>query len=156
MIAKKGSVLYDNLASVIIFAILTLLVFTFLVKYYSVSRPVADWSKSLNSVKNAVNNLDKENLELTRSANINLEGYVIKGFGPGAICPDEKSPCVCACKNPECSNAQDNNKKYCRIVLFQPADDFIINPTDGAIITYILTLEKIGDSPRVIISNIIR
>jgi len=155
MIAKKSGKIEDNLVEIIIFAVITYFVIVFIIKYSQISKPVPTWSKSLNSVERAINNLDEDNLELTRTANVQLKGYVIKGFAPSSICLDEESSCICACKTPECSNAQ-SEKKYCRDVLFQPRDDFIIAPDEEDVSrTYTLKLEKVGDSKEVIISSIV-
>ncbi|MBD3203999.1 hypothetical protein GF327_06875 [Candidatus Woesearchaeota archaeon] len=127
---KKASLAWNELVKVILFFILLILVYNFIQNLYSATKSIPEWARSLSSVEDAVNNLDILYPEETRTANVKLSGkYLIKGFSESTgICPEnEKKPhCICACSNPECSNINGKETKYCRSIKLEPSPDFLI------------------------------
>jgi len=158
MIAKKADITVENLIMAILFFAIFVLVMIFAYKVYRQVKPVPPWSKSLTSVEKAINTLDPGNSEVTRTANVQLKKYSIKGFNKSyGMCPeDEKPHCICACDSVNCDNAREDKEKYCRNVFIPPQKNFVITQDDEKPATYRLGLEKVDDQIQVKVVEIIR
>jgi hypothetical protein len=159
MTAKKGTMLAENLVKAILFLILAAFVFVFLAKLYNMYKPIPKWARSLSSVENAIENLDEDNLELTRTATVQLEKYFVKGFkeNSGMCVDNENEPhCICACTTPECENAKED-KKYCKSIPFNPGDNFVIQklPDSEGPLAYRIGLEENLDKKELVVLGLI-
>ena len=127
---KKAKLMEENLIVGILFAIITIAVLIFVAKVLIQGRPVPEWSKSLSAVEKALNSLDEEYIEQTRTANVLLEDYFIQGFDEDSgVCPEDKDMphCICACDTMDCDSGRGSSRKFCKNIIYEPSAGFLIN-----------------------------
>jgi hypothetical protein len=127
---KKAKLMEENLIVGILFAVITIAILIFVAKFILQGRPVPDWSSSLTSVEKALNSLDEEYIEQTRTANVLIEDHFIQGFNEeSGVCPEDKDMphCICACDTMDCASGRGSSNKYCKNILYEPSTGFIIN-----------------------------
>ncbi|MEK6916117.1 MAG: hypothetical protein AABW92_00070 [Nanoarchaeota archaeon] len=123
-------------AKALLFAAVAILVFIFIARTSNVLKAAPEWTNALTASQQAINSLDPDKPELTRTINAQLKNYHIKGLNKENCPVNEKAPyCVCACSDAECSNAKNDEKKYCRNVKYE-ADGYVIKPDSDKLVTY--------------------
>ena len=158
ILAKKADLMTVQLVKAILFFVLAILVFMFLSRVFTATKAVPEWSKSLSAVERAIANLDDKSISLTRTANIQLDKYFIRGYTEsGGVCitVQDKANCICACKDSSCTNAKEDPEKFCKSVLYKPSNDFKIGPNIPDPVTYKIGLQMIGSEPQVKIMGVI-
>jgi len=127
---KKAKLMEENLIVGILFAVITIAVLIFVAKVIIQGRPVPEWSRSLTAVEKSLNSLDEEYISQTRTANVVLEEYFIRGFDEeSGVCPEVKDMpnCICACDTMDCDSGRGSSRKFCKNIIYEPSDEFLIN-----------------------------
>ena len=150
---KKGSELVlKNTVEAILFLLLFIVVIIILRTWWNAYQSQGSMPAliSLDGLQKAIDKLDPEYMDITRTAAIQTNNYLIRGYvGNLDLCGEqggEALNCICVCESDTCEFGYKDPNKNCRIVKYKP-ESLRIEQEEENVINYVVRLTGSEDDP---------